>query len=114
MILNKMGLIDLDRRQFDKARCEILQAIEWQRKVLAAKPENSQYRQLLDDYLTVLIRAAGPGLHRRGRRSEPRTGRPSRLESAIRSPRCPAGRGPRRQESPRGRTRANQARLPGL
>ena len=53
-----MGLIELDRRQFDKARSDILQAIEWQRKVLAAKPENPEHRQFLDDYLTVLIQAA--------------------------------------------------------
>ncbi len=53
-----MGLIRLDLRQFDEARAEIKQAIEWQRKALAARPENSGYRQSLDDHLTLLIRAA--------------------------------------------------------
>ncbi len=56
--LNEIAAIDLDEHRFDKARAEILQAIERRRKVIAADPENAHSRHLLVDHLTVLIRAA--------------------------------------------------------
>src|SRR5262249_6558021 len=50
--------IDLDELRFDKAREEILQAIEWRRKLLAADPQDANSQRLLADHLTLLIRAA--------------------------------------------------------
>jgi tetratricopeptide (TPR) repeat protein len=56
--LHDMASIDLDEQRFDKARAEILQAIEWQRKHQASNPGNPDSRQRLDDHLSLLIRAA--------------------------------------------------------
>ena len=56
----------------------------------------------------------GPGPRRRGRRGQARAGRPPRLESELRGPRCSSGGGPRREGRTQGRARANPARLSGL
>ena len=51
-------MIDLDAERFEEARARLRQAVEWQRKALAANPANPAYRQLLDNHLTNLITAA--------------------------------------------------------
>jgi hypothetical protein len=56
--LNAIAEIDLDEHRFDKARAEILEAIEWRRKVLAAHPGDNGARQRLGDGLTLLIQVA--------------------------------------------------------
>ena len=53
--LHNLAVIALGQRQFDKALAEITQAIEWQRKALAASPGNPTYRQLLTNHLANLI-----------------------------------------------------------
>ncbi len=55
--LHDMASIDLDEHRFDKAQAEILQAIQWQRKLLSADPHNARSRQRLDEHLTLLIQA---------------------------------------------------------
>jgi serine/threonine protein kinase/tetratricopeptide (TPR) repeat protein len=57
-LLDNMALIDLQFRRFDAARERLQQAIVWQKKALANNPGNRQYRQLLIDHLTKLVRAA--------------------------------------------------------
>jgi hypothetical protein len=61
--LNNIARIDLDQRRFDAARAKLTQAIEWQRKALAANPNHPTYRRFLANHLTNLIRAA-EGLRR--------------------------------------------------
>ena len=57
-VLGKMAGIDLDREQFAPAREELRKAVEWQRKSLATRPNNPDYRQSLDDHLSDLVRAS--------------------------------------------------------
>ena len=58
MTLDIMGEIELHHRRFDKAREKLLQAVECQRKALAANPTNPMYRRALDHELRNLTRAA--------------------------------------------------------
>jgi len=53
-----MATIDLNQRQFDKARTKLTEAIEWQRKARAANPVHPTYRQFLANHLSNLILAA--------------------------------------------------------
>ena len=53
--LHNLAVIALGQRQLDKARSKVTQAIEWQRKALAASPGNPTYRQLLTNHLANLI-----------------------------------------------------------
>ena len=48
-------MIDLDAKRFEEARARLREAIEWQRKALAANPANPTYRQFLANHLTNLI-----------------------------------------------------------
>ncbi len=48
-----MAMIDLDQRRFDEARDKLTQAIEWQRKALAANPNHPTYRQFLANHWTT-------------------------------------------------------------
>ena len=57
--LNNMATIELDRRHFGEARTRLLAAIDWQKKALAANPNDRQYRQFLANHLTNMIKAAG-------------------------------------------------------
>jgi serine/threonine-protein kinase len=57
--LNDAAAIDLGEERFDRARDRLLQAIAWQRKALAARPNHPIYRQFLSIHLNNLIRAAG-------------------------------------------------------
>ncbi len=58
-----MASIDLNESRFDKVRAQISRGMELLRKVLAADPADARARQLLDDDLTLLVRAAR-GLYR--------------------------------------------------
>ena len=53
-----MASIDLNGRRLDKARAQASRGMQLLRKVLAADPGDARARQLLDDNLTLLIRAA--------------------------------------------------------
>ncbi len=55
--LSNLAMIDVDQRQFDKARTKLTQAIEWQRKALAANPNHPTYRRFLANHLNNLIEA---------------------------------------------------------
>jgi hypothetical protein len=57
--LNNMATIELDRRHFGEARTRLEAAINWQKKAVAANPNNRQYRQFLANHLINLIKAAG-------------------------------------------------------
>ena len=107
--LSDMAPIDLDEHRFDKARDEILQAIEWRRKLLATDPKDSESRQLLDDHLTLLIRtevglgrtdlAAKATRERDGlRNSDPRyAALDARLAAVLGGKQAPADEGERTQ-----------------
>ena len=56
--LHNIGAIDVQQRQFEKARARFLDAMTWQRKALAVNPANPTYRQFLSNHLTGLITAA--------------------------------------------------------
>lgn len=56
--LDNIASLDLDAKRFEKARVRLRQAVEWQRKALAANPKNPQYRQFLANHLNHLIEAA--------------------------------------------------------
>jgi tetratricopeptide (TPR) repeat protein len=56
--LSDMASIDLSELRFGEARARLLQATTWRRKALAADPQDARSRQLLDDHLALLIRAA--------------------------------------------------------
>ncbi len=60
---HNMAMIDLDLRHFDKALSKLSQAIEWQRKALAANPKDSTCRKFLGNHLAMVI-AAAKGLGR--------------------------------------------------
>ncbi len=51
-------MLDLDRQQFDEARATVMQAIEWQRKALAANPKDPNYRMFLAKHMEILIPVA--------------------------------------------------------
>ena len=55
--LNNIATLDHDAGRFADARDQLLQAVTWQRKALAANPRHPQYRQFLANHLTNLIRA---------------------------------------------------------
>ncbi len=61
--LNNLAQIDLVANRFEEARVRVREAIEWQRKALAASPANPQYRRFLSNHLSILIKAAR-GLNR--------------------------------------------------
>ncbi len=54
-----MATIELDRRHFGEARTRLEAAIGWQKKALAANPNNREYRQFLANHLANMITAAG-------------------------------------------------------
>ncbi len=56
--LDNMAMIDLDERRFEVAWAKLILAIECQRKILAASPDQPGCRQFLAGHLTNLIRAA--------------------------------------------------------
>ncbi len=56
--IHNLAQIDFDQGQFDKARTRLTEAIQWQRKALAANPNQPVYRQYMTNHLTGLIRAA--------------------------------------------------------
>ena len=55
--LNNMATINLDGRQFYKARAKLAPTIDWQRKALAANPNHPMYRQFMATHLGNLVRA---------------------------------------------------------
>ena len=57
--LNSMATIELNRRNFGEARARLVAAIDWQKKALAANPNNREYRQFLANHLTNVITADG-------------------------------------------------------
>ncbi len=69
--LDYLAYIDLCRREFDKARSKLIQAIEWQRKALATNPDHPDYRKQLAHQLANLVLAAS-GLCRADEASEAR------------------------------------------
>src|SRR5262249_13241122 len=58
LALSGMAHIEFDQKRFEEARAHIRRAIEWQRKALAAQPTNTEYRRIMGEHLTLLIRAA--------------------------------------------------------
>jgi serine/threonine-protein kinase len=54
--LNNIGLIELNKKRFDEARFQFREAIEWQRKALAANPANLESRKfLINDWTNLII-----------------------------------------------------------
>ena len=56
--LNNLATIDLSRQQFEAGYAKLTKATEWQRKALAAKPRDPEYRQGLAKILANLMKAA--------------------------------------------------------
>ena len=48
LVLGNMAVVDIDDRRFHKARGMLLQAVELERKALAANPNSPIYRRYLD------------------------------------------------------------------
>ncbi len=57
-VLNNIAAIDLAARRFEPARTRLKEAIEWQRKAIAANPANPNYRQFLTNHLGYLASAS--------------------------------------------------------
>ena len=57
LTLGNMAVIDMDNQRFDKAREALVQAVELERRALAASPNSPLYRGYLDGELQNLIRA---------------------------------------------------------
>jgi serine/threonine-protein kinase len=55
--LNALAKLDLYSKKYVGARERLREAVEWQKKALAANPRNHQYQQLLANHLEVLIEA---------------------------------------------------------
>ncbi len=55
--LNNIAVIDLYAKRFADARPRLQEAVEWQGKALATKPEGRVYRQFLENHLVNLIEA---------------------------------------------------------
>ncbi len=56
-ILNNLALVDLNANRFSEARQGLREAVNWQKKALAAIPSNLQYRQFLKNHLINLRKA---------------------------------------------------------
>ena len=54
-VLNNLAVDDLQASRFAEARQRLLEAIDWQRKALAASPGNHQCHQFLKNHLANLI-----------------------------------------------------------
>jgi hypothetical protein len=55
--LENMAIIDLDERREDDGLARLTRAIDWQRKALTASPRDPDYRRLMINHITRLIRA---------------------------------------------------------
>ena len=57
--LHNMAMLDLKPGRFSQARDRLCEAIDWQKKALAANPRNPMYSQFLTNHFRVLVMACG-------------------------------------------------------
>jgi tetratricopeptide (TPR) repeat protein len=56
--IHNLAFMDIENRRWMPARAKLKQAIAWQKKALASKPNHPTYRQILKNHLSGLIQAA--------------------------------------------------------
>jgi tetratricopeptide (TPR) repeat protein len=56
--LNNLAVPDLAAQRYEQARTRLREAVDWQKKALAANPRHPAYRQFLANHLKNLIKAA--------------------------------------------------------